>query len=180
MLLASPRLGANCCTDALEKSTEMVNDEPAVPALRVRAHLSLKGWLLLDTSRRKTSPLLRRRDLLVNMIHLLPVMSCRDACCRQPAPFISKKRQLCFLYNAFFAGLLKICSPLILEHNANVLDRKTRPKTSLPTARIPVQMSVCQGYGGLEVAHSDETSRDGSSTRGSVTSMRVPCSSLPE
>jgi hypothetical protein len=38
-----------------------------------------------------------------------------------------------------------------LEHDVHGLDRKTRLKTSLPNARIPVQMSVCQGYLGLEV-----------------------------
>lgn len=39
-------MGANCCVDALEKSTDMVNDDLAVLALRVEARLSLKGLAL--------------------------------------------------------------------------------------------------------------------------------------
>ena len=47
MLLAWFLFGeANCCTDALEKSTGMVNDDIAVLALRVVARLSLKGLAL--------------------------------------------------------------------------------------------------------------------------------------
>lgn len=55
------------------------------------------------------------------------------------------------MHNTFDAGLLEIRSPFSLKHYASGLDRKTRFKTSVSNARIPVQISECQGYLGPEV-----------------------------
>lgn len=61
------------------------------------------------------------------------------------------KKTTCVHAQCFLRRSVGDSFPFSLKHYAYGLDRKTRFKTSVSNARIPVQISECQGYLGPEV-----------------------------